>query len=142
VVVQGIAGDESALGFFGYAYYEQNKDKLKVLAVDDGKPENGAGPILPSVESVRDGTYQPLSRPIFIYFSEKSLNRPEVAAFAKYYTSNGAKYSREVGYVPLPDRAYTLAQGRIDKRTTGSLFGGKGSQVGVKIESLLEKEAE
>ncbi|HEY8943340.1 MAG TPA: PstS family phosphate ABC transporter substrate-binding protein [Polyangiaceae bacterium] len=140
VVVQGIAGDESALGFFGYAYYEQNKDKLKVLAVDDGKPDNGAGPIQPSVESVRDGTYQPLSRPIFIYFSEKSLNRPEVAAFAKYYTTHGAKYSREVGYVPLPDKAYTLAQGRVDKRITGSLFGGKGSQVGVKIEALLEKE--
>lgn len=140
VVVQGIAGDEAALGFFGYAYFEQNRDKLKVLAIDDENPENGKGPIEPSVESVRTGTYQPLSRPVFIYFSVKALGRPEVAAFAKYFTSNGAKYTREVGYVPLPDRAYILAQTRIDKRVTGSLFGGKGSQVGVLIEALLEKE--
>lgn len=140
VIVQGIAGDESALGFFGYAYYEQNKNKLKVLPVDDGKPDNGAGPVEPTVESVRTGSYQPLSRPIFIYVSEKALARPEVASFIKFYLANGAKLSREVGYVPLPDRAYTLAQTRVDKRTFGSLFGGKGSQVGVSIEALLEKE--
>lgn len=140
VIVQGIAGDESALGFFGYAYYEQSKDKLKVLPVDDGKPDNGAGPIMPSVESVRNGSYQPLSRPIFIYVSEKALARAEVGAFIKFYLANAAKLTREVGYVPLPEKAYALAQVRVDKRVTGSLFGGKGSQVGVSIEALLAKE--
>lgn len=140
VIVQGISGDESALGFFGYAYYEQNKNELKVLPVDDGKKENGDGPILPTVETVRNGTYQPLSRPVFVYVSQKSLDRPEVAAFIEFYLTNGATYSREVGYVPLPDRAYTLARKRVEKRVGGSLFGGKGSQVGVSIEALLDKE--
>lgn len=141
VIVQGIAGDESALGFFGYAYFEQSKEKLKALAVDDGNPDNGAGPVLPSIETVRGGTYQPLSRPIFLYISLKALDRAEIKAFAKYYLSSAAGFSREVGYVPLPERAYTLGQSRVDRRIQGSLFGGKGSQVGVLIEELLEKES-
>jgi phosphate transport system substrate-binding protein len=141
VIVQGVANDESALGFFGYAYYEQNKAKLKAVPVDDGKPDNGAGPIAPSIESVRTGTYQPLSRPIFIYVAKKSLDKPEVASFVQFYLTQGEKLVREVGYVPLPVRAYELAKTRVDKKVTGSLFGGKGSQVGVSIESLLEKES-
>jgi phosphate transport system substrate-binding protein len=140
VIVQGVANDESALGFFGFAYYEQNKAKLKVLPVDDGKPDNGAGPITPSIETVRNGTYQPLSRPIFIYVAKKSLEKPEIAAFVEFYLSRGEKLIAEVGYVPLPARAYELAKGRVEKKVTGSLFGGKGSQVGVSIEALLEKE--
>ncbi len=140
VIVQGIANDESALGFFGYAYYEQNKAKLKVLPVDDGKPDNGAGPIAPSPETVRLGTYQPLSRPIFIYASKKSLDKAEVASFVQFYLTRGEKLISEVGYVPLPPRAYELGRSRVEKRVTGSMFGGKGSQVGVSIEALLEKE--
>ncbi len=140
VIVQGVANDERALGFFGYAYYEENKDKLKVLPVDDGKKENGDGPIAPSLDSVRGGTYQPLSRPIFIYVSKKAVVREEVANFVKFYLANSEKLVREVGYIPLPQRAYPLAQQRVDARVTGSLFGGKGSQVGVSIEALLEKE--
>jgi phosphate transport system substrate-binding protein len=141
VLVQGVANDERALGFFGYAYFEENKDKLKVVRVDDGKKENGDGPIAPSMESVRNGTYQPLSRPIFIYISKKALAREEVANFVKFYLANSEKLVREVGYIPLPSRAYTLAQQRVDAGVTGSLFGGKGSQVGVSIEALLEKES-
>jgi phosphate transport system substrate-binding protein len=141
VIVQGVANDESALGFFGYAYFDQNKAKLKAVPVDDGKPENGAGPIAPSIESVRTGTYQPLSRPIFIYVSKKALDKPEVASFVQFYLTQGEKLVREVGYVPLPARAYELAKTRVEKKITGSLFGGKGSQVGVSIESLLEKES-
>lgn len=140
ILVQGVANDELALGFFGYAYYIENKDKLKLVPVDDGKPENGAGPIAPSPETVRDGTYQPLSRPIFIYVAKNSLDRPEVAAFVKFYIQNAPELVAEVGYIPLPERAYPLAQQRVDARRTGSLFGGKGSQVGVSIEQLLEKE--
>lgn len=141
VVVQGIASDELALGFFGLAYYEENKHRLKLLPVDDKKPENGDGPILPNLETVMKGTYQPLSRPIFIYVAKKSLDKPEVAEFVKFYLANSTHLVREVGYIPLPPRAYQLAQQRADERRTGSLFGGKGSQVGVSIESLLVAES-
>jgi phosphate transport system substrate-binding protein len=140
VIVQGIARDPLALGFFGYAYYAENKDKLRVVPIDDGKPENGAGPIAPSIESVRNGSYQPLSRPIFVYVSTRSLDKPEVSAFVKFYLEQGRPLVQEVGYIPLPERAYVLAQQRVDARTHGSLFGGKGSQVGVSIEKLLEQE--
>lgn len=141
VLVQGIANDELALGFFGYAYYEENRDKLKLLPVDDGDDGNGKGPIAPAPETVMNGTYQPLSRPIFIYVNKKSLDRPEVAAFVRFYLQSAPRLVREVGFIPLPDKAYTLAQHRVDSRRTGSLFGGRGSQVGVRIDQLLEKEA-
>ena len=140
VLVQGIIRDDLALGFFGLAYYEASKDKLSLVPVDDEKADNGAGPIAPSSETVKDGTYQPLSRPLFIYVSTKALDRPEVAAFIKYYLSHAAELSKEVKYIPLPDKAYELAQKRVDARKTGSLFGGKGSQVGVRIDQLLESE--
>jgi phosphate transport system substrate-binding protein len=140
VLVQGVSKDELALGYFGLAYYEASKDKLAMVPVDDGKAENGAGPIPASAETVKDGTYQPLSRPLFIYVSKKALDRPEVAAFTKYYLAEGAKLSEEVKYIPLPAKAYELAQKRVDARKTGSLFLGKGSQVGVRIEQLLESE--
>jgi len=142
VLVQGIANDELALGFFGYAYYVENQAKLKLLPVDDGEDGNGKGPIAPSFETGMNGTYQPLSRPIFVYVNKKSLARPEVAAFVEFYLKNASRLVKEVGFIPLPDKAYTLAQRRIDSRRTGSLFGGKGSQVGVRIDQLLEKEAE
>jgi len=140
ILVQGVATDELALGFFGYAYYHENQAKLKLVPVDDEKPDNGAGAIAPSPETVRNGTYQPLSRPIFIYVAAKSLDRPEVSDFVKFYLANAPTLVAEVGYIPLPDRAYPLAQGRVDARKTGSMFGGKGSQVGVSIDQLLERE--
>lgn len=137
VLVQGVASDELALGFFGFAYYEQNRERLKVVPVDDGKPETGAGPVAPSLESVRSGTYQPLSRPLFVYVSRRALDRPEVASFVRFYLESAPELAAEVGYVPLPERAYALAQQRVDARRTGSMFGGRGSQVGVSIEALL-----
>lgn len=140
VLVQGIAGDPLALGFFGLAYFEENRAKLKLLPLDDGNETNGAGPILPTLQTVRDGTYQPLSRPVFMYVSTSSLKRPEVEAFVRYALAHSAHLVQDVGYIPLPERAYSLAQSRVDKRITGSLFGGKGSQIGVKIEDLLERE--
>ncbi len=140
VLVQGVSTDPHALGFFGFAYYLENKEKLKLLGIDDGKADNGDGPVTPSIETVRNGTYQPLSRPIFVYVSAKSLDRPEVAEFVRYYLANAPKLSLEVGYIPLPERAYELAQKRVDGRVTGSVFGGKGSRVGVSIEKLLEGE--
>jgi phosphate transport system substrate-binding protein len=140
ILVQGISKDELALGFFGFAYYDENKDKLKLVPVDDGKAENGAGPIPASAETIRNNTYQPLARPIFVYVSKQSLGRPEVAELVKFYLTSAPKLVGEVGYVPLPERAYQLAQGRVDAKKTGSIFAGKGSQVGVSIEQLLAEE--
>lgn len=96
VLVQGIAGDKYALGFFGLAYYESNKDKLKLVGVDSGN-----GPVQPSVETVKNKTYTPLGRPLFIYVNSTAVARPEVKAFVEYYLDNAAALSEEVGYVPL-----------------------------------------
>ena len=137
VLVQGISGDDGALGYFGYAYYEENAEKLKLIPVDDGKPENGAGPIALSTESVQNASYQPLSRPLFIYVSKKSLERPEIQSFVKYYIAEAPKLTREVGYIALPNDAYGRMQVRVDGKKTGSVFGGKGSQVGVTLDALL-----
>ncbi|MFN3974167.1 MAG: PstS family phosphate ABC transporter substrate-binding protein [Dehalococcoidia bacterium] len=134
VLVQGIAGDRNALGYFGLAYYEENKDKLKVLAVDGGN-----GCVYPNDETVMTGRYQPLSRPLFIYVNSKSAQRPEVDAFVKFYLQEGAKLAAEVGYIPLPQKAYELALRRFTQRTTGSLFAGA-PQVGVRIEDILARE--
>jgi phosphate transport system substrate-binding protein len=141
VLVQGIATDRLALGFFGYAYYEENRGKLKLVPIDDGKDETGRGPIAPTPETVADGTYQPLSRPIFIYVRTQALDRPEVAAFVRFYLENAPRLVMQVGYIPLPAKAYALAQTRVEKRVTGSMFGGRGSRVGVRIEDLLAAEA-
>ena len=140
VLVEAVAADRNALGFFGYAYVYRNKDRLKRLAVDDGKPENGAGPILPSPETVQAGTYQPLSRPLFIYVSRAALERREVQLFSSYYLMKGAKFAERVGYVGLPEKAYILAQRRLSARQTGSIFSRTPAGIGMSIEALLERE--
>jgi phosphate transport system substrate-binding protein len=140
VLVQGISSDAAALGFFGVAYYEENKAKLKLLGVDDGKAENGAGCILPSAETVENGTYQPLSRPLFIYVKKSSADRPEIKAFIDFFLAQAPTLVKEVGYVPFKPDAYKLVGQRFQNRKTGSLFGGKGSQVGVTIAELLKRE--
>jgi phosphate transport system substrate-binding protein len=134
VLVQGIASDKGALGFFGYAYYAENPDKLKLVAINGGK-----GPILPSEKTVMDGTYYPLSRPIFIYINKKSVERPEVKEFVEFYLKNASKLVKEVKYVPLPDKAYKLAAERFSKRVTGTVFGGE-AKIGMKVEDLLKLE--
>lgn len=101
VLVQGIASDELALGYFGLAYYEHNKEKLRLLPVDDEKVENGDGPIFPTLETVKNKTYAPLSRPLFIYINSKSLEREALRAFVSYYIDNTSKLATEVGYIPL-----------------------------------------
>ncbi len=138
VLVQGIATDKYALGFFGLAYYEENKDKLKLVAIDDENPENGVGPVLPTEETVANGTYQPLSRPIFIYVRKDSLeNKPQVEEFVRFYIRNAPALVKEVGYIPLPARAYELVMRRIDNRVTGTTF--SGSKVGLSIEEIIGK---
>jgi len=139
VIVQGVASDEVALGFLPLAYVEQNKDRLKLVPVDDGKTENGDGPILPAAETVRNGTYQPLSRPLFIYVARKAADRPEVRALVdSYFTSAGLM--REVGYVELTPELYTLAKSHFDANKVGTAFGSGGSQVGMTLEALLARE--
>lgn len=142
VLVQGIGNDELALGFMPYAYYSENKAALKLVPVDDGKADNGAGPILPSVETVKGGTYQPLSRPVFIYVSTKALGRPEVQKFIEFYLAQGGALAEEVGYVPLGDRGYQLVSAHFTARKTGSVFEHAGSQVGLTIEQLLAREGQ
>lgn len=136
VLVHGVSNDTGALGYFGYAYYAENKDKLKLVPIDDGNADNGAGAIAPSPESVSGGTYQPLSRPIFIYVSSKAMVRPEVDAFVKFYLSEGRALVSEVGYIALPDTAYDLVNKRFVSKTMGSMFEG-GSKVGATVEQML-----
>lgn len=135
VLVQGVANDKGALGYFGFAYYEENASKLTAVAIDGGK-----GPVLPSVEGVKNGTYQPMSRPIFIYINTKSAERPEVKQFIEFYLKNAPTLVSDVKYIPLPDTAYALALENFNKGKTGTVFGGT-AQVGVKIEDLLKREA-
>ena len=99
MLVTGVSGGKYALGYFGYAYYEENKDRLKVLGIDNGD----GNCVKPSVEAVRDGTYKPLSRPLYIYVNTKALQRPEVHAFVEFYIANASKLAEEVGYVAVPD---------------------------------------
>lgn len=136
VLVHGVSNDEGALGYFGYAYYAENKDKLKLVPIDDGNAENGEGAIAPSPESVAGGTYQPLSRPIFIYVSSKAMERPEVDAFVKFYLNEGKALVAEVGYIALPDSAYALVNKRFADKTMGSMLEG-GSKVGATVEQML-----
>ena len=139
VIVQGVGGDELALGFLPLAYVEQNKGRLKISPVDDGKKENGDGPITPSAETVRNGTYQPLSRPLFVYVSRKAADRPEVHKFVNmFFTRNDLV--QEVGYIELTPEIYDLAKKHFADRKVGTAFGSGGSQVGMTLEALLAKE--
>ncbi len=140
VLVQGIAGDPGSLGFFGLAYYEENQSRLKLLGVDDGDPGNGEGCILPGSETVRNGTYQPLSRPEFIYVRAARADDPAVRAFVEFYLQNASSLAAAVGYVPLSDEAYDLVMDRFQNRVTGSVFGGEGATVGVRLEDLMQRE--
>jgi phosphate transport system substrate-binding protein len=140
VLVTGIGNDELALGFLPFAYFEENSAKLKLVPVDDGKADNGGGAIAPSPDSIRTGTYQPLSRPVFIYVSTKAAERPEVQRFVDFYMKNADTLVREVNYVGLGANAYTMVSDRFAKRTTGSVFSGVNT-VGVTIDQLLAKEA-
>jgi len=139
VLVQGVSNDEFALGFLPYAYVEANQSRLKVVPIEDGKPENGDGPVPPSPETVRLGTYQPLSRPLFIYISLTAAERPEIQRFVAAYFESG-DLMREVGYVELPSEIYDLARGHFADRRTGTAFGEGGSQVGLTLEELLSRE--
>ncbi|PMB14225.1 phosphate-binding protein [Fischerella thermalis CCMEE 5282] len=135
-LVQGVSSDTNGIGFFGLAYYENNKEKLKLVAIDNGK-----GCVLPSAETVADGTYQPLSRPEFIYVKKSAATRPEVKAFVDFHLAEAnQKLVKEVGYVPLPQDIISEVQARFNNGKVGSVFEGQGSTVGVTLKDLLKKE--
>ena len=136
VLVQGVSRDVNAIGYFGLAYYVENKDKLKAVPIVDKGNTKG---VLPSLETVMDGTYQPLARPIFIYVNEKSMAKAEVREFVEYYLKEGAKLSKEVGYVPLGKQHYEVALKNFKSKKVGTGFGGK-AEVGVKLDDLLARE--
>lgn len=135
VLVQGVSRDKNALGYMGLAYYEENKDKLKLVPIDGGK-----GPISPSEKTVMDGTYSPLSRPLFIYVNkEAAVKKPEVKEFVDFYIKNAPVLTKQAKFIPLPKTAYQLAQERFSKLKTGSMFGGE-EKIGLKIEDLMKLE--
>ncbi|MEZ5287987.1 MAG: PstS family phosphate ABC transporter substrate-binding protein [Vicinamibacterales bacterium] len=140
VLVQGVSSDELALGFLPFAYYEENRDALKLVPVDDGREDNGAGAVLPNPETIRVGTYQPLSRPVFIYVSRTAAERPEVQQFVDFYLAQADALVREVSYVGLGEGAYALVHDRFTNRVAGSLFAGDEATVGLTIEQLLARE--
>ncbi len=135
-LVQGIAGDLNALGFIPLVYYEENRHQLKLVAVQC-PCHNGGKPSVPNEKTVRENRYH-LARPLFIYVNRKSADRPEVRAFVEFYLRNAGALAREVGYIPLPKRAYDLVLERFRKRIVGSVFGAKGAKVGLTIEQLLK----
>jgi phosphate transport system substrate-binding protein len=136
VLVQGVSRDVNGLGYFGYAYYIENKDKLKAVPIVNEKGQ----PVEPSMDAVLKGAYSPLSRPIFIYVNAKALGKPEVKEFVEYYMKHSAQLAREVKYVPLPDSAYVTAWEHVQKGKKGTVFGGV-AEVGITIEELLKREA-
>ena len=128
VLVQGIAGDEGSLGYFGYSYYEANKTRLKLVAVDN----NDGNPIKPSLDIIRGGTYRPLSRPMFLYVNKQSYERPEVKAFMNFILGNARRIVEhpKVNYVALPDELYSLGKQRLERGRTGSaMAAGKGESL-------------
>ncbi|NEO87900.1 MAG: PstS family phosphate ABC transporter substrate-binding protein [Spirulina sp. SIO3F2] len=134
IIVKGVQDDDGGLGFFGYAYYEENKDSLKVVEIKNSDGDC----IAPSLDVIADGTYNPLARPIFFYVKTSSLEeKPAVADFVNYQIdAANSGLIGEAGYVPLPEDILEKVQVRVDEKTTGSIYEG-GSSVGVKLSDKL-----
>lgn len=141
VLVKGVSSDRNALGYFGLAYYENNADKLKLVPIDDENDSNGKGGIIPTQETVSNGTYAPLSRPEFIYVNAKSADRPEVKSFITFYLKNAPVLAKEIGSVPLNSEVYKLVQERFDKKVTGSAFANGKSTIGVNMADILKADS-
>jgi phosphate transport system substrate-binding protein len=136
VLVQGVENNKNALGYFGFAYYSAHQDKMRAVGID--VPDGEA--VLPTIETVVNGTYTPLSRPLFIYVSARSIERPEVQQFVEYYLKEGSTYVAEVGFISLPESATRTALEHLKQRRLGTVFGGV-PEVGVTIEDVLSREA-
>ena len=134
VLVQGVASDIYALGFFGFAYYIENSKKISAVAVD-----NGSGGVLPSTASVENNSYKPLSRPIFIYVNAKSADKTEVKDFVNFYMQNATELVKEVKYFPLSKEVYNLNLEHLNKKKVGTVF--KGTGTNTKLEDILKLES-
>ena len=133
VLVQGISGDKYSLGYFGYAYYVENQDKLKVVPIDGGN-----GCITPTDEAINNGSYAPLSRPLFIYVRADAAQEQHIAEFVRYYLSDhGQQLAASVGYIPFPQEIYDLALDKFNSGATGTVFGGDGAFKGPVADGLM-----
>ena len=130
VLVQGVSRDKNALGYFGLAYYEANKSRVKAVKINN---------VAPTPANVNNGTYTPLSRPIFIYVNAAAAKKPEVKRFVEYYLKNGGNAAKAVRYVPLPGNAYADIGKRFSAGKTGTIFGGE-EAVGLKVNDLISRE--
>lgn len=137
VLVQGVAGDPGALGYFGFSYYEANKDKLRLVAIDNG---NGK-PVKPSLDVIRAGKYHPLSRPLFLYVNKDAYKRPEVKAFVEFIMNNGPRIVEHpsVNYVALPEEMYQINLRRLAEGKTGSVIGNMTGEEGRDLVELYRK---
>ena len=137
VLVQGIENDKFALGYLPYAYYAPHAKRMKAVAIEwDAK---GKSPVLPSLEAVTGGTYNPLARPLFLYVNKKSLERPEVREFVEFYLTEGPELVQEVKYLPLPASAYEMGLARLARLETGTGFGGV-PEIGLPVEEILKRQ--
>ena len=134
VLVQGISSDKYALGYVPYAYFAENPGKMKAVAIDEGKGQA----VLPSPETVKGGTYNPLSRPLFIYVKESAAGEPHIQSFIDFFLTKGPELVKEVKYVPLPDQAYKMSLERFREKRVGTAFGGK-PEVGLPVEEILKR---
>ncbi|MBC7769143.1 MAG: PstS family phosphate ABC transporter substrate-binding protein [Phycisphaerales bacterium] len=128
VIVQGVVSNPGAVGYFGFAYYDQNRTRLRALSVDG---------VAPTTETIANGTYS-LARPIFIYVNADALQRPQVQRFASFYVENAGRLAQQVGYVALNDSAYATLATRVTERNAGTAFGGR-NEVGVDIAEVLAR---
>ena len=142
VLAQGIKNTESALGYFGLAYYENNVDELRAIGIDPDEQDGGASCVTPSAETVQNGSYRPLSRPLFIYVNVDKTT-PSVEKFVEFYLNNADELASDVGYVAMPEDAYELALERFRERTTGTVFGAEGvDATGTRVEEMLQAASE
>ncbi len=136
VLVQGVSSNKGSIGYFGYAYYEENKDKLRAIPI---VAKAGAAAVMPSAESVMNGSYQPLARPLFIYVNATAAAfKPEVKEFVNFYLANAPKLVKEVKYVPLPAEDYVAVSSHFKAMKPGTGFDGT-AEVGIKIQDLIKR---
>ncbi|SDW34318.1 PstS family phosphate ABC transporter substrate-binding protein [Nitrosomonas communis] len=134
VLMKGVANDKNGLGYFGFHYYIENQDKVKAVAIDNGK-----GGVLPSAETVENGNYQPLSRPIFIYVSLNAAEKPEVKEFVEFYMKNALLQAKKAKFFPLPPSAYRIMLEHFNNKRAGSVFNGKPA-IGLTIDEMIRRE--
>lgn len=137
VLVQGVEGNKYALGYIPYAYFAPHSSRMKAVGIEWDK-NKVTGPVMPSPENVLAGTYNPLSRPLFIYISRKSIDKPAVKEFVDFYLKHVATLAKEVKYLPLPETAYQMAVQRVSALQTGTGFGGI-PEVGLPVEEILKR---